>query len=155
MAIAIVALIVGAFVVHTIHHYVVAPLGHGTWDIVDAVLILAVLLSFCYFVLHVFTELTHHATGRRRTREELAKAGEESEAKAERQVHRRNPYGLTLRELVALHLVAAGTPDKEIATLLLISVRTAHKHVENILSKMVASSRTEASVRAVREGWLE
>ena len=36
-----------------------------------------------------------------------------------------------------------------------ISILTAQKHVENIRAKMKASSRTKASVRAVREGLVE
>ncbi len=155
IAISTVALIVGAFVIHTIHNYVGIPIGHGTMEIVDSVLIVAVLLSFVSFVLIVSSELAPLAAGRRRTPKKFAKAGEVSEAKAERHVQRRNPYRLTSRELAVLYLIAAGIADKQIATLLRISTRTANKHVENILSKMVAASRTEASVRAVREGWFE
>jgi DNA-binding NarL/FixJ family response regulator len=51
--------------------------------------------------------------------------------------------------------VAAGKADKEIAFDLGISPQTASKHVTNILSKMNAASRTEAGVRALREGLLE
>ena len=73
----------------------------------------------------------------------------------ERQFLRRNPYGLTFRELTVLHLAAEGKGDKEIGTILGISPLTAQKHVANILCKMGAASRTEASVRAVREGLLD
>jgi PAS domain S-box-containing protein len=64
----------------------------------------------------------------------------------------RNPYGLTLRELTVLHKMATGRSDKQIAAELMISHYTAQKHVANILAKMTGSSRTEAAVRAVREG---
>jgi DNA-binding NarL/FixJ family response regulator len=64
-------------------------------------------------------------------------------------------YGLTFRELTVLYLIAAGMADKEIAFQLGISPRTASKHVENILSKMNAMSRTEAGVRAIKEGLVE
>ena len=67
----------------------------------------------------------------------------------------RNHYGLTFRELVVLKLVAGGKSDKEVASDLDISPLTAQKHSANILSKMSASSRTEASVRALREGLIE
>ena len=77
---------------------------------------------------------------------------ERREGKVERRVFRRNPYSLTIRELVVLDLVVTGKADKEIAEELTISPRTVHKHVANILSKMDAGSRTEAGVRAVREG---
>jgi DNA-binding NarL/FixJ family response regulator len=68
---------------------------------------------------------------------------------------RRNPYGLTRRELTVLNLVVAGESDKEVGLTLGISPLTVHKHMSNILGKMNASSRTEAGVRAVREGLLD
>jgi PAS domain S-box-containing protein len=89
---------------------------------------------------------------RKRAEEALQKAREELEARVERQTGRGNSYGLTFRELTVLHLMAAGEADKEIALQLGIRSRTASKHVENILQKMGAASRTEASVRALREG---
>ncbi len=90
-------------------------------------------------------------TQRKEAEEALQKAREELESKVESRMQMESPYGLTFRELATLHLVAEGKSDKEIATLLGISPRTANKHLENILSKMGASSRTEAGVRAVRE----
>ena len=87
--------------------------------------------------------------------EALQRAREELEAKVERQLGRKNPYKLTFRELTVLHLVAAGRADKEIAQELGISPLTVHKHVANILAKMSVASRTEAGVRAVREGLVE
>jgi PAS domain S-box-containing protein len=94
-------------------------------------------------------------TERRQTEEALQEAREELESSVEVQMAKGNAYGLTFRELTVLNLVAGGRSDKEIATLLGISLRTANKHVENILAKMGASSRTEAGVRAVREGLLQ
>ena len=87
--------------------------------------------------------------------EELHRAREEPVARAAPQYLREIPYGLTLRELTVLCLVAAGRTDKEIAGELVISLLTVHKHVSNILGKMNAASRTEASVRAIREGLLD
>ena len=92
---------------------------------------------------------------RKRTEEAAEEAREELESRVEVQMAGGNVYGLTFRELTVLNLVAAGRSDREIATVLSIGVRTANKHVENILSKMGASSRTEAGVRAVREGLLQ
>ncbi len=91
-------------------------------------------------------------TERKRTEEALQEAREELESRVETQLQRGNTYGLTFRELTVIHLVATGKSDKEIGALLSISPRTANKHVQNILTKMGASSRTEAGVRAVREG---
>jgi len=90
-------------------------------------------------------------TERRRMEEELRKAREELEGKVERQMQRGRTYGLTFRELTVLHLVAAGNSDREMADKLGISPLTVSKHVANILNKMGASSRSEASARAVRE----
>ena len=94
-------------------------------------------------------------TARKRMEEALQKAREELEARVEHQMLRRNPYSLTFRELTLLHLVAAGESDKQIGTTLGISPLTAQKHISNILGKMRAASRTEAGVRAVREGLLD
>lgn len=68
---------------------------------------------------------------------------------------RRNPYGLTFRELTVLNHVAAGKRNKEIARELGISPLTIDKHVANILGKIKATSRTDAGVRAVRERLIE
>jgi PAS domain S-box-containing protein len=80
---------------------------------------------------------------RRRLRDEL-------DVKVERR--RTNPYMMTYRETAILYLVAEGQADKQIAEALGISIYTVNKHVGNILGKMAASSRTEAGVRAIREG---
>ena len=94
-------------------------------------------------------------TERKQAEQALRQAREELEGRVERQMLRRNPYGLTFREFTLLHLVAAGRADKEIAKELDISPLTVHKHVGNILGKMNATSRTEAGVRALREGLLD
>jgi len=65
-----------------------------------------------------------------------------------------NGYGLTARELSVLRLAAQGLTDRQIALELEIKPMTAHKHIANILRKMIASSRTEASVRALQDGLL-
>lgn len=91
---------------------------------------------------------------RKRTEEALEATRDDLEAKVERQFLRRNPYGLTFRELTVLHLVAAGESDRQIALTLGISLRTAQQHVSKILSKMNVRSRTKAGVRAIRVGLL-
>jgi DNA-binding NarL/FixJ family response regulator len=48
--------------------------------------------------------------------------------------------------------VGAGKANKEVATELGISERTARTHVSNILSKLKLSSRTQVALWAVREG---
>ena len=62
---------------------------------------------------------------------------------------------LTARELEVLRLVGAGRANKEIASELQISERTARTHVSNILGKLGLSSRTQAALWAVREGLVE
>jgi PAS domain S-box-containing protein len=94
-------------------------------------------------------------SARKRAEEELQRARDELEARAERRMKSARQYKLTFRELTVLYLVAGGMADKEIAFRLGISHRTASKHVENILGKMGAMSRTEAGVRAIQEGLVE
>jgi DNA-binding NarL/FixJ family response regulator len=62
---------------------------------------------------------------------------------------------LTARELEVLTLVGAGRANKEIATELDISERTARTHVSNILRKLGLGSRTQAALWAVREGLVD
>lgn len=59
---------------------------------------------------------------------------------------------LTERELEVLHLLAQGMPNKEIATQLVISERTAKFHVSSIMGKLGATNRTEAVSLAVQKG---
>jgi DNA-binding NarL/FixJ family response regulator len=61
---------------------------------------------------------------------------------------------LSPRELGVLELLSQGASNKEIARELGISLHTAKFHVASILSKLDASSRTEAVARAVRLGLL-
>jgi DNA-binding NarL/FixJ family response regulator len=59
---------------------------------------------------------------------------------------------LTPRELEVLQQVAEGRSNREIALRLNISVHTVKFHVNAILAKLNAASRTEAVVRATRLG---
>ncbi|MGQ9907245.1 MAG: LuxR C-terminal-related transcriptional regulator [Candidatus Flexifilum sp.] len=61
---------------------------------------------------------------------------------------------LTARELEVLRLIAEGLPNKQIALNLSISEHTVKFHVNSILTKLGAQSRTEAVVRATRLGWI-
>lgn len=62
--------------------------------------------------------------------------------------------GLTERERQVLILVAQGKANKEIGRELCIAVRTAEYHITNILGKLGAANRTEAVVKALRQGLL-
>jgi two-component system, NarL family, nitrate/nitrite response regulator NarL len=59
---------------------------------------------------------------------------------------------LTGREQEVLELMATGLSNKQIGTHLGISAHTAKFHIGAILSKLDATSRTEAVVRAVQRG---
>jgi len=64
----------------------------------------------------------------------------------------RGKHGLTEREEEVLRLVATGRSNREIATTLMISEHTVARHVQNILAKVGASSRTAASAFAHKHG---
>ena len=60
--------------------------------------------------------------------------------------------GLTPRELEVLGLLVAGRSNQQIAGRLAITPRTVAAHVEHILHKLNVPTRTEAAVRAERDG---
>ncbi len=59
---------------------------------------------------------------------------------------------LTQREYEVLKLVVDGKSNFEIATELTISEHTAKAHVCNIIQKLVVDDRTQAAVKALKEG---
>lgn len=61
-------------------------------------------------------------------------------------------HGLTPRELEVLGLVIEGYANPEIARVLVVASRTVATHLEHILVKLAAPSRTLAAVRAERAG---
>ncbi len=65
---------------------------------------------------------------------------------------RNNEYGLTDRELDVLELMVEGLTNPQIADKLVITRATAKAHVHSILQKLSASSRTQATVMAMKEG---
>ena len=62
---------------------------------------------------------------------------------------------LTKRETQILGLLARGMSNDDIAQELHISPNTVKVHVRNIFEKMGVQSRTEASIEAVKRGWVE
>ncbi|WP_155771581.1 HD domain-containing phosphohydrolase, partial [Mycobacterium asiaticum] len=62
------------------------------------------------------------------------------------------PDGLTPREVEVLCLVARGASNKEIASTLVISEKTARNHVERTYAKIGVSNRIGASMYALRHG---
>ena len=61
---------------------------------------------------------------------------------------------LSDREMEVLKLLTRGLSNKEIADQLCISIRTVQGHLGNIFNKLQIGSRTEAVVRALKEGWV-
>jgi ATP/maltotriose-dependent transcriptional regulator MalT len=59
---------------------------------------------------------------------------------------------LTGREREVLALVAAGRSNREIASELVVSPHTVHRHVANILRKLGEPTRAAAAARAARDG---
>ena len=59
---------------------------------------------------------------------------------------------LTQREYEVLKLVVDGMSNNEIAEKLTISEHTAKAHVCNIIQKLVVDDRTQAAVKALKEG---
>lgn len=63
-----------------------------------------------------------------------------------------NSYGLTERELDVLELMVEGLSNPQIADKLVITRATAKAHVHSILQKLCVTSRTQATVTAMKEG---
>ncbi len=70
-----------------------------------------------------------------------------------------NRSGATLelhtREIEIIKLVARGQRNKEIASVLNISQRTVQAHLSNIYNKLDVCSRTEAVLKALKDGWVD
>jgi DNA-binding NarL/FixJ family response regulator len=64
------------------------------------------------------------------------------------------PPVLTPREQEVLRCVADGSMDREISDLLSISLSTVKTHVRNILAKLHATSRHQAALLAIRQGYI-
>ena len=69
-----------------------------------------------------------------------------------RSVFRQNHSNLTQREYEVLKLVVDGQSNSQIAKTLTISEHTAKAHVCNIIQKLVVDDRTQAAVKALKEG---
>ncbi|MFC1994513.1 response regulator [Chloroflexota bacterium] len=61
---------------------------------------------------------------------------------------------LSKREKDILRLATRGLSNKDIAKELCLSVRTVHGHLRHIFDKLQVSSRIEAVVRGLKEGWV-
>ena len=61
---------------------------------------------------------------------------------------------LSNREIEVLRLATRGLSNQSIASELCLSLRTVQAHLGHIFNKLQVSSRTEAVVRALKEGWI-
>jgi DNA-binding CsgD family transcriptional regulator/tetratricopeptide (TPR) repeat protein len=78
-------------------------------------------------------------------RDSLRRQGEKDIPRGPRPSTRANPHGLTAREIEVVELLAEGKSNAEIAARLSIAVKTVDHHVEAILAKLGAHSRSEAA----------
>ncbi len=76
-----------------------------------------------------------------------------SQPKSDQRIKEKPP--LTRRELEVLHYVAKEYSDREIATQLVVEVRTVKHHVHNILQKLNVRHRWDAAQIALKNCWLE
>ena len=88
-----------------------------------------------------------HPTVARKVLNRFARPSVESETK-------KLPELLSDREMEVLKLVTKGLSNKDIADELCLSVRTVQGHLANIFNKLQVSSRTEAVVHALKQGWV-
>jgi NarL family two-component system response regulator LiaR len=61
---------------------------------------------------------------------------------------------LSDREIEVLRLATGGLSNQQIADKLFLSLRTVQAHLGHIFNKLQVSSRTEAVVHALKEGWV-
>ncbi len=71
---------------------------------------------------------------------------------AERLAERMASSDLTSREMEVLELIVRGQSNKEIAASLKISEATVKSHINNILSKLGVTDRTQAATTALQRG---
>ena len=81
----------------------------------------------------------------------LAAAGQPADS---RTANARRP-GLTERELEVVRLLARGLTNKEIASALDISVKTAGHHVQHIFEKAGVTTRAAAALFAMQSGLVD
>lgn len=71
---------------------------------------------------------------------------------AERLAERMASSDLTSREMEVLELIVRGQSNKEIAASLKITEATVKSHINNILSKLGVTDRTQAATTALQRG---
>ncbi|MFF0264583.1 ATP-binding protein [Kribbella sp. NPDC004536] len=84
----------------------------------------------------------------RRIRQRLRELGVQRVPRGPTAATLSNPGGLSRRQAEVVHLLAEGLTNAEIATRMVLSVRTVETHVAAIMEKLGASTRAEAVARA-------
>lgn len=69
-------------------------------------------------------------------------------------IRHQRPAGLTERQVEVLRLVAEGLSNPQIAERLVISRRTAERHVQDVYARIGASSRAAAALFAMENDLL-
>lgn len=69
--------------------------------------------------------------------------------------YRKPLHLLTNRECQILQLMAEGNSNRAVSETLYISEKTVKNHVSNILQKLKVDDRTQAVVKAIRNGWVK
>ncbi len=85
-------------------------------------------------------------------KQEMRKEGIKNIPKGPRESTKKNPAGLTKRQLEVLRLLPEGLSNSEIASKLFLSSKTVDHHISAILSKLNLHSRTEAATFAQSRG---
>ena len=88
-------------------------------------------------------------------RQRLRELGVRGIPRGPRESTRKNPAGLTSREVQVLRLLVRGHTNSELAHRLHISAKTVDHHVSSILDKLEVRSRTEAVAAAFGLGILK
>ncbi|HKI43911.1 MAG TPA: response regulator transcription factor, partial [Balneolales bacterium] len=94
--------------------------------------------------LEIFDRLGARAT-LEHIRQQMRELGIKSIPKGPRKTTRRNPAGLTIRQMEILNLLEKGLTNNEIGSQLYISPKTVDHHVSAIFSKLDIHSRYEAA----------
>jgi DNA-binding NarL/FixJ family response regulator len=73
---------------------------------------------------------------------------------ADKPARQKPPEMLSEREIEVLRLATRGLSNQDIADELCLSLRTVQAHLGHIFNKLQVSSRTEAVVHALKQGWV-
>jgi DNA-binding NarL/FixJ family response regulator len=87
-------------------------------------------------------------------RRQLHRQGIRGIPRGPRPTTKKNPAGLTARQMEILALVAEGLQNTEIALRLFISPKTVDHHISAMLTKLEVRSRTEAVSAAYQLGFI-